>query len=122
MSEEFNDTQSDEQPKPSRSRAVAKRKDVVEGELVGSGTLVMTATEYAKYSKENGRHMGREAGQKTQLTAEEFVVLSKENWTPKQIMDKHGIDLKELQAVAGSVALIMQLKRPIQVTETQIKW
>ena len=112
----------DEAPKKSRSRAVAKRTEVVEGEIVGSGVLVMTADEYASYSKANGRVMGREQGQKTVLTPEEFVVLSKEGWSPKRMMEKHGIDLKELQDVASRVALIMQLKRPIQVTDTQIKW
>lgn len=121
MSDILDDVQ-DEQPKQTRSRSVAKRKEVVEGELVGSGVMVMTPTEYAKYSKDNGRVMGREQGQKTQLTPEEFVVLSKEGWTPKQLMEKHGIDMKELQDVASRVALIMQLKRPIVVTDTQIKW
>lgn len=109
-------------PKKSRSRSVAKRTEVVEGEIVGSGVMVMTADEYASYSKANGRVMGREPDQKTVLSPEEFVILSKEGWSPKRIMDKHGIDLKELQDVASRVALIMQLKRPIQVTDTQIKW
>lgn len=112
----------EEKPKQSRSHSVAKRKEVVEGEIVGSGVMVMTPTEYATYSKANGRVMGREQGQKTQLTPEEFVVLSKEGWTPKQLMAKHGISMAELQNVASRVALIMQLKRPVQVTDTQIKW
>lgn len=112
----------DEAPKKSRSRSVAKRTEVVEGEIVGSGVMVMTAEEYMSYSKANGRVMGREQGEKTVMTPEEFVVLSKEGWSPKRMMEKHGIDLKELQDVASRVALIMQLKRPIQVTDTQIKW
>lgn len=112
----------EEQPKKSRSRSVAKRTEVVEGEIVGSGVMVMTPDEYASYSKANGRVMGREQGEKTVMTPEEFVVLSKEGWSPKRMMEKHGIDLKELQDVASRVALIMQLKRPIQVTDTQIKW
>lgn len=123
MSDEINNEEVvEEQPKKTRSRAVSKVKEVVEGELVGSGTMVMTPDEYAAYSKANGRIMGREPDQKTQLSPEEFVILSKEGWSPKRIMDKHGIDLKELQDVASRVALIMQLKRPIQVTDTQIKW
>lgn len=112
----------EEQPKKSRSRSVAKRTEVVEGEIVGSGVMVMTPDEYASYSKANGRVMGREQGEKTVMTPEEFVVLSKEGWSPKRMMEKHGIDLRELQDVASRVALIMQLKRPIQVTDTQIKW
>lgn len=123
MSDEIDNTTEEAPKQPrSRSRAVATRKEVVEGEIVGSGVMVMTPDAYAKYSKDNGRVMGREQGQKTQLTPEEFVVLSKEGYTPKQLMEKHGIDLKELQDVASRVALIMQLKRPIQVTDTQIKW
>lgn len=122
MSDEINNEVVEEQPKKTRSRAVSKVKEVVEGELVGSGTMVMTPDEYAAYSKANGRVMGREPDQKTQLSPEEFVILSKEGWSPKRIMDKHGIDFKELQDVASRVALIMQLKRPIQVTDTQIKW
>ncbi len=122
MSDEIIDEIIDEAPKRSRSRSVTKRNEVVEGELVGSGTLVMTPDEYAQYSKDNGRIMGREPDQKTQLSPEEFVVLSKEGWSPKRIMEKHGITLSELQSVTGRVALIMQLKRPISVTDTQIKW
>lgn len=112
----------EEQPKKTRSRAVAARKEVLEGEIVGSGVMVMSPDEYAKYSKDNGRVMGRAQGEKTVMTPEEFVVLSKEGWSPKRMMEKHGIDLRELQDVASRVALIMQLKRPIQVTDTQIKW
>lgn len=112
----------EEQPKKTRSRAVATRKEVLEGEIVGSGVMVMSPDEYAKYSKDNGRVMGRAQGEKTVMTPEEFVVLSKEGWSPKRMMEKHGIDLRELQDVASRVALIMQLKRPIQVTDTQIKW
>ena len=112
----------EEQPKKTRSRAVAARKEVLEGEIVGSGVMVMSPDEYAKYSKDNGRVMGRAQGEKTVMTPEEFVVLSKEGWSPKRMMEKHGIDLRDLQDVASRVALIMQLKRPIQVTDTQIKW
>lgn len=122
MPDEIIDESATEAPKKSRSRAVAKRTEVVEGEIVGSGVLVMTPDEYVKYSKDNGRVMGREHGEKTLMTPEEFVILSKEGWSPKRMMEKHGIDLKELQDVAARVALIMQLKRPIQVTDTQIKW
>lgn len=117
-----NEDEVEKQPKKPRARALVTRKEVVEGEVVGSGVMVMTPDEYAGYSKDNGRIMGREHNQKTVMSPEEFVVLSKEGWSPKRMMDKHGIDLKELQDVASRVALIMQLKRPIQVTDTQIKW
>lgn len=84
--------------------------------------MVMTADEYAEYSKANGRIMGREADAKTKMTPEEFVVLYNSNWTPKMMMDKHGLTLDELKNVAAGVAGIMQLARPIQVTEKMIKW
>ena len=95
----------------------------VDTELVNGGVcLTMTTEEYMEYSKANGTYMGRPLGEKTQMTPEEFVVLANGGWTPKMMMDKHGIDLKELQEVANRVPLIMQLKRPIVVTEKAIKW
>lgn len=94
----------------------------VEGEVLGAGIKVMSASEYHDYSKANGRHMGRENGEKTLLTSEEFVVLHKAGWSPRNMMDKHGIDLAELQQVAMGVGLFMQLKRPISVTEKSIKF
>lgn len=112
-------------PKPTRTRAhaIAKVKEVIEGDVVPEKVMMtMTTSEYAEYSKANGTHMGRPLGEKTQLSVEEFVVLSQDNWTPKQIMDKHGIDLVELQNVADRVPLIMQLKRRIVVTDKSIKW
>ena len=99
------------------------RKEVaVEGTVVGKNIRVFTADEYREYSKANGTVMGRPEGTKTVLSPEEFVVLSREDWTPAMIMEKHGIDLAELQAVADKVPLIMQLKRRIVVTDKQIKW
>jgi len=102
--------------------AAPRKEEVVEGTVVGKQVRVMTAQEYMDYSASNGTYMGRPKGVKTLLTPEEFVVLSREDWTPKMIMDKHGIDLAELQAVADKVPLIMQLKRRIAVTDKQIKW
>ena len=117
MSEELqNDTQG------VRGRKVAKTTEVVTGEIVGSHIRVMSADEYREFSKANGTYMGRKEGQKTEMTPEEFVVLSQSGWTPKMMMEKHGITLEELQNVARRVALIQQLKRPITVTEKTIKW
>lgn len=94
----------------------------VEGEVLGAGIKVFSASEYEEYSKENGRHMGRTAGQKTEMTPEEFLVLANDGRTPKYMMDKHGIDLAELQHIAHRVALFVQLSRPITVTATSIKF
>ena len=106
---------------PKRGRAVAKT-NVVETELITKFTGTMTTGEYESYSKSNGRIMGRELDEKTVLSAEEFVVLAKADWTPKQIMEKHGLNLEELQLVARKVGLIQQLARPITVTNTQIRF
>lgn len=123
MDEELELEQEEVVVKPKRGRtAVAKVTEVLEGEVITPTFLTLTTLEYAEYSKDNGRYMGREMGEKTVLTPEEFVVLSQDHWTPKQIMDKHGIDLVELQAVADRVPLIMQLKRRITVTDRLIKW
>lgn len=113
----------EEVAKPKRTRNVpAKAREVLEGDVIAPTFLTLKASEYAEYSKENGRYMGREAGESTELSPEEFVVLSQDNWTPKQIMDKHGITLEQLQQVADRVPLIMQLKRRIVVTDKTIKW
>jgi len=101
---------------------VNQKSEVVEGVVVGGGSIVMTASEYAEYSKSNGRIMGRLPDTKTVLTPEEFVVLHNSGWTPKMIMDKHGIDLQELQQVAVRVQGIQQLLRPITVTDKYIKF
>ena len=97
-------------------------KPEVQVEVVGSGSKVMTAEEYAVYSKNKGTYMGRPEGTKTELSPEEFIVLANAGWSPRHIMDKHGIDLDELRQVAQRVPLIMQLKRPIVVTEKTIKF
>lgn len=124
MAEDIQDTVGDTQEEvaqaPKRNRSVVKK--AVEGEVIAKFSATMTTPEYAQYSKDNGRYMGREAGQVTELSPEEFVVLSQDNWTPKQIMDKHGITLEKLQQVADRVPLIMQLKRRIVVTDKTIKW
>lgn len=124
MADEIEDvSENTQEPAPkTRSRAPAVAKQVVEAEVVGSHVRTMDAAEYAEYSKANGRVNGRLLGTKTVLTPEEFVVLSRANYTPKMLMDKHGIDLAELQQVADRVPLIMQLKRRIVVTDKSIKW
>lgn len=125
MAEELENELGEEAKTPTRTRtrAVAKVKEVLEGDVIPEKVmLTMTTSEYMQYSKDNGTYMGRPLGEKTQLSTEEFVVLSQDGWTPKQIMDKHGIDLVELQNVADRVPLIMQLKRRIVVTDKTIKW
>jgi len=101
---------------------IVKQNEVVEGTIVGSGCMVMTASEYDAYSKSNGRIFGREVDAKTPMTSEEFVVLHNSGWSPKMMMDKHGLTLEELQNVASNVAKIQQLARPIKVTEKLIQF
>lgn len=105
-----------------RGSSIITTNEVVDGTVVGSGSMVMTAQEYADYSKANGRINGRNPDQKTPMSAEEFVTLHSSGWTPKMMMDKHGLTLEELQNVASKVHLIMQLNRPIQVTNQSIKF
>lgn len=122
MSKEIIDQELQEEQQPTRSRSPRTKKEVVDGEVVGKTLKVMTPLEYQEESKRNGRYMGRPLDEKTVLTPEEFVVLCRSDWTPKMIMDKHGLTVAELQEVADRVPLIMQLKRRITVTDKQIKW
>ena len=73
--------------------------DIVGGQVVGLNIKVMTPDEYKEYSAGNGLIMGRRPDQKTRCTIEELRALINSNWTPKMVMDKHGLtadDLKQL--------------------------
>ena len=87
-------------------QAFAKSSGVIIDENMGQ-SVVMTATEYAEYSRANGRINGRAEGVKTPLNTGELRIalnLRSQNGTPatikKYLMDKHGITEKDIVAVA----------------------
>lgn len=64
-----------------------------------SKVVILTASEYEKYSKANGRVMGRKKGVKTVCSIEELRALVNSGWTPSMVMEKHGMtedDFKQL--------------------------
>ena len=82
-----------------RMSNVTTTKEVLEGEVVTKSLMTMTPLEYEAYSIANGRVMGREEGQKTRLYPEQLRVLINEGYTPKQVMDKYGINDAELEQI-----------------------
>ena len=86
------------------ANAVVKANETVNAEIVGE-VKTYTALEYQELCKKNGTVWGRAKGQKTKLTAEEYIVLSNNpEWNDKSIMDKHGISADELAVVKRKVA------------------
>jgi hypothetical protein len=71
--------------------------DIVGGQVVGLNIKVLTPDEYRDYSAEQGLIMGRRPDQKTKCSIEELRALINSNWTPKMVMEKHGIDAGDLQ-------------------------
>ena len=78
------------------------------------GIKVMTAEDYGKYSKENGRIMGRKPDQKTECTIEELRALINSNWSPKMVMEKHGIDADELKQLVWALSKAELRDKPIK--------
>ena len=87
--------------------------EIVDGQTP-SGIKVMTAEEYGKYSKENGRIMGRLPNQKTVCSIEELRALINSNWTPSMVMEKHGIDAEELKQLVWKLSKRELRDKPIK--------
>ena len=86
---------------------------ITNGQTPG-GIKIMTAEDYAKYSKENGRIMGRRPDQKTECTIEELRALINSNWSPKMVMEKHGIDADELKQLVWALSKAELRDKPIK--------
>lgn len=87
---------------------------IVNGVVDGTAIMVMTPDEYADYSKQNGRVMGRVAGTKTVCSIEELRALINSNWTPSMVMEKHGISADELQQLVWQLSLKELRDKPIK--------
>ena len=98
---------------------IAAKRAAQEAELMDAstgGAVTMTTTEYAEYSKANGRNMGRAEGQVTVLTTQELRVLLNASWKPSMIIEKHGISKEKLQQVVwGLSEEELRGKRPIEI-------
>lgn len=99
----------------SASTEVVKAKEVITPEVLGGGSIVMTAKEYGDYSKKKGTIFGRKEGEKTMLSLEELRVLINSNWTRAMVMEKHGITAEELN---NAVINLQNLER----RERAINW
>ena len=78
---------------------------ITNGVVEGTTIMVQTAAEYAEYSAQNGRYMGRKLGTKTKPTIEELRACINSNWTPKRFMDKHGLDADDLKQIVWKLSL-----------------
>lgn len=77
------------------TRGRKPKNETVEAEVVEEFKATMTTEEYAEYSKQNGRYYGRPEGVKTKCTTQELRILINAGWTPKMVMDKHGMTEEE---------------------------
>ena len=94
---------------------VAEPKETaVVGKVVGKNIKTMTTSEYAEYSKKNGRIMGREEGTKTVLTTQELRVLINSNWTPEMVKEKHGLNDSDLTQVVFRLSKEERRDTPIK--------
>ena len=84
-----------------------------------SNITILTATEYAEYSKANGRVMGRKVGQKTKCSIEELRALINSKWTPKQIIAKHGMSDEDFKQLVWSLSKQELRDRPLKFDISQ---
>ena len=85
---------------------IVKENEVIIPEVVEAGIVVRTASEYAEYSKANGRtSYGGEQGVETKPTIEELRAYINSHWTPSMLMEKWQFSQAKL------VALVHKLSR-----------
>ena len=85
--------------------------DIIDDGSMGSA-VIMSAAEYHEYCTANGTYMGRKDGVKTKLNPGELrvhitLIKTGRSTAPvilKHLMDKHGIELKDVVACAHELA------------------
>ena len=88
---------------------------IVGGQIQGLNIKVMTPDEYREWSKEeNGLIMGRRPDQKTECTIEELRALINSNWTPKMVMEKHGLTAEDLKQLVWKLSKKELRDKPIK--------
>jgi hypothetical protein len=78
--------------------------EIIGGHIKGLNIHVMTPDEYRGFSAKSGRIMGRLPDQKTDCSIEELRALINSNWTPKMIMEKHGLDESDLKQLVWKLS------------------
>lgn len=95
-----------------------KETNVIKDANMG-GSVIMTAAEYAEYSKANGRYQGRKDGQKTQLNTGELRIALKQvsmgrasgSDMKQHLLDKHGIT--EHDIINTAIRLTQEEETPL---------
>lgn len=89
-------------------------------EYNGKATLaVLTASEYDTYSAANGRYRGRKEGKKTVCTIEELRALINSKYTPKMIMQKHGLSAEEFKQLVWALSKSELRDKPLRFSIEQ---
>ena len=86
----------------------------VKGQADINGCFTFTPDEYAEHSKQKGLIMGRRPDQKTQCTIEELRALINSEWTPKMIMEKHGLSAEDLKQLVWKLSKRELRGKPIK--------
>lgn len=80
---------------------------------------ILTTSEYAEYSKANGRIMGRKRGVKTKCSIEELRALVNSGWKPSMIMEKHGINGEEFKQLVWALSKAELRDQPLKFSIEQ---
>lgn len=109
LKEQLKQTKEEKEASEERMMAEINRMDeegvtIVNGEVVGTGILVMTPDEYREYGAKNGTIFGRIKGQVTKCSIEELRALINSNWTPSMIMEKHGMNAEALKQLVWKLS------------------
>jgi len=88
---------------------------IVGGQVNNTKIKVFTPDEYKEYSKqEHGLIMGRHPEQKTNCSIEELRALINSNWTPKMVMEKHGMSAEDLKQLVWKLSKAELRDKPIK--------
>ena len=103
-----------EQEKQAADVALGKEIQEMDGQFTGTHIKVLTPDEYREYSAKQGLIMGRHPNQKTRCTIEELRALINANWTPKMVMEKHGLSAEELKQLVWQLSKRELRDKPIK--------
>ena len=100
--------------KEKEAKLAAEINDMSNGLNGNMNIKVMTPDEYREYSKEKGLIMGRHPNQKTKCSIEELRALINSNWTPKMVMEKHGLSAEDLKQLVWKLSKVELRDKPIK--------